>query len=440
VVYVGGAGWSDREARRPVTPTTPFYLASSTKSFTGMAASLLAEAGRLDLDAPIARYLPELRLPPRRPADSVTMRELLTHTMGLANDAIVIRTAYTGEHTPTQLIELLAGSEVTDRAFHYDNLGYVMASLVLERVTGRPWQRLLDSMIFSPLGMRRTTAYMSKAAPWQVAVPYATGEDSVPDRLPLTKRDATMHAAGGVVSSAADMARWLEANLADGRVGGAQVLASDAVAQAHRLQVSLEEDTEYGPFRRFGYGLGWYWGEYGGDTLLHHFGGYPGARAHVSFMPQRGIAVAVMANVSGPAASVADLVATYAYDVMLHKAGVTARYDSLLAAWAVKLRKARDDVRTRRAKIAARPSTLAHPSRAYVGDYGSAELGVMRVREEHGRLRLTLGPLEALAEHYTRPEAVRVEFVPGTGEVVQFYLSAERADSLGYSGYIFRRR
>lgn len=438
-VYVGGAGWADREARRPVTAATPFYLASSTKSFTGLAASLLAARGRLDLDAPISRYLPELQLPAPRSADSVSLRQLLTHTMGLSNDAVVIRTAYTGEHTPGQLVALLAKSEVTDRSFHYDNLGYVMAGLVLERVTRLPWQRLLDSTIFAPLGMRHTSAYISRAEPWQVAVPYAPGADGAPQRLTRTKQDATMHPAGGVVSSAADLARWLRVNLANGRLDGAQVLGAAAVTEAHRLQVRLSEEREFGPVRRFGYGLGWYWGTYEGDTLLHHFGEYAGARAHVSFMPGHGIGVAVLVNVSGPAADVADLVATYAYDVLLHKPGIEARYDSLLAAQAVELTRAKAKLVERRAAIAARPSTLTHPAAAYAGDYRSAALGRMHVAAERGRLRLTLGPLDALADTYTRPDAVRVEFTAGSGEVVQFYPSAGRADSLRYAGYVFRR-
>jgi hypothetical protein len=63
----------------------------------------------------------------------------------------------------------------------------------------------------------------------------------------------------------------------------------------------------------------------------------------------------------------------------------------------------------------------------------------MRVTTEHGRLRLTLGPLDALADNYARPDAVRVEFTAGSGEVVQFYPSTGRTDSLSYAGYLFRR-
>jgi hypothetical protein len=85
-----------------------------------------------------------------------------------------------------------------------------------------------------------------------------------------------------------------------------------------------------------------------------------------------------------------------------------------------------------------RPSTLAHALADYVGTYRSEAAGTLRVRERDGRLHLALGPIEPAAEFYTRPEAVRVEFDPGSGEVVQFFVS-RRADSLSYDGFVFRR-
>jgi CubicO group peptidase (beta-lactamase class C family) len=439
IVYLGAAGSRDREAGLAATPATPYYLASSTKSFTAMAASVLATRGTIDLDAPLSRYLPDARLPPARPADSVTFRQLLTHTMGLKNDAIVIHTAYTGDHRPGELLALLSRSEVIDRAFHYDNLGYVIASLALERATGRPWQRVLESTVFQPLSLTRTTAYMSQAERWDLAVPYWAGAEASPRRLARTKTDATMHAAGGVVSTADDLARWLVANINDGRVDGAQVLPAAAVRESHRLQVVLPTEVPFGAFRRFGYGLGWYWGTYDGDTVLHHFGGYAGARAHVSFMPSRRVGVAVLLNASGPAADVADLVATAVYDVMLGKPDRAARFDSLLLRAARELDHAKAGWARQQREIAARPSTLAHPLASYAGEYRSGALGRMRVHQAGDRLRLSLGPLDAVAGFYTRPEAVRLEFEPGSGDVIQFFPGRERADSLTYAGYVFRR-
>ncbi|HEU5186539.1 MAG TPA: serine hydrolase domain-containing protein, partial [Gemmatimonadaceae bacterium] len=100
VIYAKGFGWADVEARTPVTPQTIFYIASTTKSFTGLAAALLAEQGRLDLDAPLSRYLPTARLQTPLNPDSITLRSLLSHTHGIHGDGpIIFRTAYSGQHT-----------------------------------------------------------------------------------------------------------------------------------------------------------------------------------------------------------------------------------------------------------------------------------------------------------------------------------------------------
>lgn len=432
VVYLGAAGYRDREAKMPATTETPFYIASSTKSFTGTASAILAARGALDLDAPITRYLPELSLPAPLVADSVTMRRLLTHTIPFVNRPVVWRTAYSGQHSPELLVSLLAHSVPRDTGFQYDNLGYVIASLVLDRVTGDPWQQVLDEVLFDPLGMRRTSAYMSEAAGWDVAAPYQSGE-----RIRQLKTDSTMHAAGGMVTTAADLARWIEAQLEDGRVDGRQVLPATAVREAHRRQASLS--ARFGPYPRFGYGLGWYWSTYEGDTLLHHFGGYAGARAHVSFMPDHDVGVAVLLNSSGANAAAADLVANYAYDVLLAKPGREAKFDSILTSAKADLARRAERLRVERAAIAARPRTLTRPTPDYAGTYVSPLLGELTVRAAADTLHVSIGQLRSVAGFYTDPNSIRVELDPGSGQVIQFHVSPAGVDSLTMSGFAFRR-
>jgi CubicO group peptidase (beta-lactamase class C family) len=431
-VYIGAAGYRDVEARLPATIETPFYIASSTKSFTGMAVAILAEQGKLDLDAPITRYIPELRLPAPLDGDSVTMRKLLTHTIPFVNRPVVWRTAYTGQHSPAVLIELLAHSVPRDPGFRYDNLGYVVASLVLERTTGKPWQRTLDRLLFDPLGMRHTSAYMSEAAAWNPAAPYQSGE-----RIPQLKTDSTMHAAGGMVTSAADLARWLEAQLEHGRVDGRAILPEAAVREAHRNQATLS--ARFGPSPRFGYGLGWYWSTWEEDTLLHHFGGYAGARAHVSFMPRHGIGVAVLLNSSGANAAAADLVANYAYDVLLGKPGREAKYDSILGGAKADLERIAGRIREQRAEVAARPSTLTRPTADYAGVYVSPLLGEMRVRTDRDTLVVSIGQLSSRAGNSPEPNTSRVELDPGSGQVVGFRVSESGVDALVFNGFTFER-
>jgi CubicO group peptidase (beta-lactamase class C family) len=166
VIYAKGFGWADVEAGRPVTPQTIFYIASTTKSFTGLAAVLLDEQGRLDLDAPLSRYLPTAKLQSPLNADSITLRALLSHTHGIDNDGpIVFRTAYSGEHTNDQLITLLAAHPPakTGREYVYGNVGYNVAALAMDATLGESWRDVLQRLIFQPLGMTSTSAYVSRA-------------------------------------------------------------------------------------------------------------------------------------------------------------------------------------------------------------------------------------------------------------------------------------
>jgi CubicO group peptidase (beta-lactamase class C family) len=109
MVFARGLGVLDVETRRPVTPDSIFYIASTTKSFTAFAAALLHDSKAIDLDASLATYFPGLTLKPPLSAANITVRDLLTHTHGIRNGGpITQRTAYTGDHTPALLLRLLA--------------------------------------------------------------------------------------------------------------------------------------------------------------------------------------------------------------------------------------------------------------------------------------------------------------------------------------------
>lgn len=435
-----GYGWADLEARRPVEPSTPFYIASSTKSFTALAAALLDHRGALELDAPLSRSIPGLDLGPSLDPGGITVRDLLTHTSGIDNDAVVMRTAFTGEHDPETLRRVLALSTAKeDRSFDYGNIGYVVASLAVERAAGEPWQDALDELVFTPLGMDRTTAYVSEAEGWgtEVAAPYGW-EPEGHERIPFLKTDATMHAAGGLVTTAEDLARWLEAQVTHGLVDGRQVLPTEVVRETHRPQA--EVSARFDRFHRRAYGLGWYVADYDGETLVHHFGSFPGYRAHVSFMPEHGIGVAVLANTTGLGFFVPDLVATYVYDRLTGRPGL----DSIYAARVEEMRsRARDEdarLREHLAERRARTPMLSRPPESYAGVYVSEAIGTMTIRPAGDALEVSVGDLTAVTEAFTEPETARVELVPGQGQVIRFLGDdGARPDSLSFAGETWRR-
>lgn len=441
--HLRGFGVRDVRTREPVTPGTGFYIASSTKSFTGTLAAILDQRGVISLDAPLSRYLPELRMNAPLSADSITLRSLLTHTSGLRNEPVGFRTAFSGVHDDAMLVRLMGESTPIPRTYRYDNLGYVVAALAMERATGREWQDLLRDEVFRPLGMMHSTARVTeaRAAGWPLASPHLTGSDSVV-RISLEKQDNTMHPAGGMFTTAEDLVRWLQAQLNGGRVDGRQVIP-DAVIRAAHTPTAMHTDTFY-RYVRTGYGLGWQSADYEGERMIHHFGGFQGWHAHISFLPERGIGVAVLINDSSPLnGNAPDVIATYAYDLLLGRPGVNAKYAAERERMARNAAEARQRIRADWERRAARPSTPEERKPFFVGAYENEMMGTVDVRLRDGReLWATLGNMSARLDPFTRPDALRVEFLPGSGQVMQFFFRDDHtpADTASINGMVFRRR
>ena len=436
VIYAKGFGWADVESRRPVTPETIFYIASTTKSFTGLAAVLLDEQGRLELDAPVSRYLPTAKLQAPLDPDSITLRALLSHTHGIDNDGpIVFRTAYTGEHTNDRLVALLASHPAakTGRDYVYGNIGYNVAGLAMDATLGESWRDVLQRMIFQPLGMTSTSAYLSRMPRDRLAQPYRR-EPTGFARAPYNKGDANMQAAGGLVSTAADMARWLEAHINDGVIDGRRVFPASAIAETHRRQATVRANMRGVTVN--GYGFGWQIGTLGADTVLTHGGGFLGFSTSMSFMPQRRIGVIVMTNENGTGSILAELAARAVYSRLMNGEGFS--QDSL-ARLRTEAEGFRDRVAADRARRAARPQTLPFPLDAYAGTYENELYGRLVFTVVNGKLEARAGAAWSAVEVFDGAQnALRVELT-GSGQVARFAFEGGRAVAVEVSGVRFRR-
>lgn len=439
LAYARGFGHADVEEDRPATPETLFYIASTTKSFTALTAALLDHEGRLELDAPMSRDLAGFEFETALSADEISMRDLLTMTHGIEDGGpVVFRTAYSGEFTEEKLLELLAayGPSESGRAFDYGNLGYNVAGIVMERATGDSWKTLMREEVLDPLGLRSTSPWMSRVERSRVASPYVPAPEGF-ERRPLTKDDANMHAAGGLVTSALDLSRWVEAFLNDGIVDGERVFPEEVVRSARSVQVP--QDRDFSLFHRHGWGLGWDIGTYDGDTLVHRFGGYTGSRPHVSFMPEHGIGVVALVNEAALGGRLVDLVATRIYDRLRDKPGAE-------EAWAERVAETKDRAADARARLAehlaeraARQRETPLPLDAYAGRYVNDALGTMEWRRTDEGLETRIGLVHGPAEVYDADaHAFRVELT-GSGRVVTFRVEDGEVVGLEAAGEEFRK-
>jgi len=443
LVHAAGFGVADVATGAAVTADTRFYIASATKAFTALSFAVMAQRGEVDLDAPLATWAPPSGVPADI-ADRITLTDLLSHRSGVDNGPIAFRVAYSGAWTPDVLWRLTAETQPRDTPygqFVYANSGYNLATVLSERRWGRDWREMVEDEVLTPLGMTATTARIDAARTSGAVV--AAGHfgriPRQPERSTLQKTDATMQSAGGLISTTRDMALWLEAQINDGRVGGRQVFPAGLVASTHAPRVA--QDATFGPYVRTGYGLGWQVGRYGDDVLIHHFGNFSGSRAHVSFMPERRLGVAVMVNEDAFAGDLADVVANYAYDWFAGLPDIDAVYDAKLDALITERERRRTGIAGAEAARAKRPRTLSLPNAAYVGNYANAAYGTLTIREAGERLSVAIGVQQALADYLTEPEGLRVELTPFRGEGVVFRLDAAgRPNALTYQDAVFERR
>lgn len=441
VVYLRGFGWADVENARKVTPETVFYIASSTKAFTGTAAAILDERGELDLDTPLSVLTPALQLHEDLSADQITLRDLITHTHGVENSGPVsFRSAFSGQQTHDLLMELLPrhAPAASGRAHVYGNIGYNIAGLVMFEALGKGWKDILAAEIFEPLGMRSTTAYVSRIPEARLAMPYMISPTGF-KRLPYVKGDSNMHAAGGMVTTVGDLSRWLRANMNEGRIGNELVLNASAIDEAQRSHVN--QANQFQQFQRTGYGFGWHTGSYDGDAFTHCFGGFSGFFSHVSFMPEQGIGVIVLVNTSATGMPIGDLVSRYIYDRLLEKPDTNERYRKELDQTRVMSLQLRERFSADAERRAARPQTLPHPLEAYAGVYENADYGEIEFSVVEGdRLETTMGRLWSDVTVFNNEgNMLRVELLGG-GMVVTFdFEDGDQATALEFRGLRFDR-
>lgn len=313
IILLRGYGVRDVGNNAPVTTATQFMICSLTKSITAAGLALLVDERRLRWDTKVRAILPEFELRDAAASAEATVADLLTHRTGLpAHDRIW---SPPGERSRQQMLEAMRYLEPSRRfreCHQYSNLGYVVAGMLAERLSGKSWEAFTTQRLLSPLGF--SSFGFSKAALESApdhAHPHEWDMRSVL-RGKLWPMQATP--AGGINASVADMALWLRLLLSRGRVDGRQLLtpaSMDAMMTPH-IDVGESEFAEIGKIQ---YGFGLRCAHYRGNATISHTGSQPGWGAFMTMMPERRIGVIVLTN--GDFSPVCALIAYATYDRLL---------------------------------------------------------------------------------------------------------------------------
>lgn len=389
VIYRETFGSRDPKTGAPVTSDTAFYIASSTKSFVALAIMQLVEQGKIDLDAPVRKYLPRFELADAKLAKRLTIRDLLSHAKGIDSDPIVFLDAYSGQITDDLYYRHLRNANIRG-SFEYTNVHYTLLGRVIDAASAKPWKDYLADHIFAPAGMIKATCYADEMY-GRPDVAFPTVMDSAGlRRSKVRKTDRTMHAAGGMGTSINDLTQWLLINLNGGRVGEAQILSAKGIDAMHSLEVKSGKRGFRLPNREpLGYGLGWFVGRYKDVPYIDHGGGYTGTSAAITLIPQHGLGVAAVANSSVP---LPHIVTSDILDrlLSLEETDLLPRFKMMVERRASQLRAL--DTKFGR-NPAVRQGGLSLKPSAYVGRYENADWGILEIAFDGRNLTARIGDL-----------------------------------------------
>lgn len=396
----GSLGWADADRQIPVGPSHLFQIGSISKSFAALCVYRLADEGKIDLDAPLSRYLPEVPLP----AEAILVQQVLSHTAGLPRSASI---------SPRVPGERLWTGFTPGSKYYYSNLGYELLGKVVEKISGKPYALALRDLVIKPLGITGMKEVIQPSDRAGYAVGYCPADMSGPNmmRTPLGQIWADLDTAAGSIGATADaMTPYLQYLIAVGRGLGAP-LFSNATAKRFTTMIEPGATFENGE----GYANGLQVIDLDGHVGLQHTGGTLGFASCMTVDPATGVGCFVSVNC---------LLAGY-------------RPESLSRYACALLRQARDG----RDATGPLPTTLSksvEDAKHYTGTYIGPDGQRFDVQVLGNRLSLTTdgheGRMDPLGEHQFLSDHPRFD-----SHVFQFEHSGDTITAAWYGAVLYGR-
>jgi CubicO group peptidase (beta-lactamase class C family) len=292
LVYANGFGVRNILTQDPVTPESLFHLASISKPFVATAIMQLVEQGLVDLQRPVASYLPYFRLSDER-SKTITVQQMLSHTGGVPN---IYEYDWHAPEVDEGALERYVRSLASKESIHapgeeyeYSNAAFEVLGDLVAKVSGQPFETYIQEHIFAPLQMHASTFLRQEVRPELALTPhFGMPVMTLDDAYPYNRAHApssTLH------SNVIEMSHWAIANMQRGEFRGSRILQAESYDRLWHRYVETGEET-WGE----AVGLSWFFGTYGGHEVIHHGGSDPGFQAEFVMLPQRGDAVLVAAN------------------------------------------------------------------------------------------------------------------------------------------------
>lgn len=391
VLMSKGFGVRELGKNEPVTAETLFGAMSTTKAMTAVAMGILVDEGKVSWNDKVQKHLPDFRVGDPYVTSELKVRDLFTHNAGLGNADFLW--AWTPELSSDEIARRMQYAPQAysfPGGYTYQNVMYLVAGKVIEKVSGMSWEKFMTGRVFAPLGMRSTFANLSLSLAYQNRSKAHYEIEKKIEVIPEMKADP-IAAAGAVWSTSDDIAKWLNFNL--GAAGGKEILKPATLAEIMRPQVIIPPGQFY-PTTRLTkphwttYGFGWFQQDYRGEMVNMHTGSLSGRTAIVGLIPDKKFGIYIFGNVDH--AEVRHALMLKAFDVFVF--GDNSRdwsteaktlYDGLAA-----------DGEKQLAAVKAMRVQNTRPTlalEAYAGTYADPFYGSMQVSLTNGKLNLKVG-------------------------------------------------
>lgn len=392
IIFAKGFGVRETGKPEPVDARTMFAIGSSSKAFTAASLAMLVDEGKIKWDDPATKYLPGFQLFDPYATREMTVRDLLTHRVGLERgDQIWYATPYSREEVMRR-IRFLPPSSSFRSKFGYQNIMYLAAGEIVPSVTGKSWDDFVRERIFVPLGMNETNTSISRLTGMaDVAAPHQKIDDKV-IAIPYRLID-NIGPAGSINSNVTEMSQWVRLQLGKGTYEGKQLIKPDTVAEMQSPQTIIRLEgqmkTMYPEAHFLSYGMGWFLSDFRGRKMVEHGGAIDGMRALVAMIPEENIGAVILTNRGGTI-----LPQPLAYRIFDALLGVKDQRD-----WSGDMLKSMKALEGQAAAAAAKleanrvkGTSPSLPLERYAGDYQSDMYGDVKISLENGKLMARFGP------------------------------------------------
>ena len=297
VVSADGYGLRNVADNLPMTKDTVLPVGSITKSFTALALGILADEGKLDWDEPVKTYIPWLKLSSQLLTDNVTTRDLLCHRTGVPRyDLQVAYDAKDDKEAMVQSLQYLETNAAFRTKLQYSNQMVSLAGYLVDVLSGTSYEEFVKERIFKPLGMDSTNFEIESLTEYEdVSKGYVFANDTFIE--PPYMHLGAMTPAGGIVSTAADMAKYAIFQLGDGTVNGERLVSEANLKEMHTHQViGSPYFWDFEEVQSAEYGFGWFVDIYRGKKMISHGGNTNGFSAQLTLLPEENFAVVALSN------------------------------------------------------------------------------------------------------------------------------------------------